>query len=197
MPVRPPNLTPACLRLGAALTLMAATAAVPAASPVPPETVAAQLRDAALAGHDIAYSWTSELTTRFGARPAGSANEQAAAEWAAARLKALGFDNAHIETFPITAWVRGEECAELIAPSHQPLVVAALGESPGTPPAGLEGDVVTFATLAELKAARPGTLLGKIAFVSNRMVRTQDGACYAPAVGARVEGPAASGNACA
>ena len=194
-PVSPPKLTARCLRLGAALTLLAVAVAVPAASPEAPETVATQLRDAALAGHDIAYAWTSELTTRFGPRPAGSANEQAAAEWAAARLKALGFDNVHIETFPITAWVRGEERAELIAPSHPPLVIAALGESPGTPPAGLEGDVVTFATLADLKAARAGSLLGKIAFVSNRMVRTQNGAGYGPAVEARVEGPEAAGKA--
>jgi Zn-dependent M28 family amino/carboxypeptidase len=193
--VRILNLAPALLRLIAAAALITAASAVAAASPVPPETVAAQLRDAALAGHDIAYAWTSELTTRFGARPAGSANEEAAAQWAAARLKALGFDNVHIETFPITAWVRGEERAELIAPSQQRLVVAALGESPGTPPTGVEGDVVSFATLAELKAAKPGSLLGKIAFVSNRMVRTQDGAGYGPAVAARVEGPEAAGKA--
>ncbi len=189
------NLTPACLRLGAALMLLTVSAGVDAAAAASPESVAAQLRDAALAGHDIAYAWTSELTTRFGARPAGSANEQAAAEWAAARLKALGFDNVHLETFPITAWVRGTEHAELIAPSRQPLVVAALGESPPTPAAGLEGDVVTFATLADLNAAPAGSLLGKIAFVSNRMVRVQDGAGYGPAVAARTEGPQAAGRA--
>ena len=76
-----------------------------------PETVAGQLRDAAMAGHDIAWSWVSELTTRFGPRPAGSSSEQQAAEWAAARLKALGFENVHIESFPLTAWVRGSERA--------------------------------------------------------------------------------------
>ncbi|HEY1875105.1 MAG TPA: hypothetical protein VGG67_11940 [Steroidobacteraceae bacterium] len=122
-----------------------------AASGPTPEIVAAQLRDAAIAGHDIAYSWVSELTTRFGPRPAGSANEQQAAEWAAARFKALGFENVHIESFPITAWVRGSESARLIAPSTQPLVVAALGESPPTPTGGLEGDVVIFPTLTDLK----------------------------------------------
>jgi hypothetical protein len=137
----------------------------------PPETVAVQLRDAAMAGHDIAYTWVSELTTRFGPRPAGSANEQAAAEWAAARLKDLGFDNVHIESFPITAWVRGTESAQLISPSVQPLTVAALGESPPTPAAGLEGDVMIFPTLEELKAAPAGALTGKIAMVTMRMVR--------------------------
>jgi carboxypeptidase Q len=160
-----------------------------AASVPSPEVVAGQLRDAAMAGHDIAYSWVSELTTRFGPRPAGSANEQQAAEWAAARLKALGFDNAHIESFPISAWVRGTESAQIIAPGAQPLVIAALGGSPPTPPGGLDGDVVLFPTLADLKAAAPGSLTGKIALVTQRTVRTQDGAGYSAAVQARTDGP--------
>ncbi|HYB34167.1 MAG TPA: M28 family peptidase [Steroidobacteraceae bacterium] len=142
-----------------------------------------------MAGHDIAYAWVSELTTRFGPRPAGSPGEQQAAEWAAARLKALGFDNVHLESFPITAWVRGSESAQIIAPDRQPLVIAALGESPPTPPAGLDGDVVLFATLSDLKAATPGALTGKIALVTQRMVRTQDGAGYSAAVQARTDGP--------
>ena len=176
------------LLTGAACCLGAAGYALAAAPPAA-ETVAAQLRDAALAGHDIAYSWTSELTTRFGARPAGSAHEQQAAEWAAARFKALGFENVHIETFPITAWVRGTESAELTAPSAQPLVIAALGESPPTPAAGLEGEVVIFPTFEELKAAAPGSLSGKIAMVALRMVRTEDGAGYSAAFAARADGP--------
>jgi hypothetical protein len=167
---------------------LAATDPRAAAGP-PPAVVAAQLRDAAIAGHDVAYSWVSELTTRFGPRPAGSASEQQAAAWAAARLKALGFENVHIESFPLTAWVRGSESAQLIAPSSQPLVVAALGESPPTPAGGLEGEVVIFATLTELKAAPPGSLSGKIAMVAQRMVRAQDGAGYNAAVKGRTDGP--------
>jgi len=169
--------------------LCAAAARALAATAPAPETVAAQLRDAAMAGHDIAYSWVSELSTRFGPRPAGSTNEQQAAEWAAARLKALGFENVHIETFPITAWVRGTESAQITAPSEQPLVIAALGESPPTPIAGLEGDVVIFPTLENLKAAAPASLNGRIAMVAQRMVRAQDGAGYGAAVLARIEGP--------
>jgi carboxypeptidase Q len=177
----------------ACFLLLAAGAALnAAAAPATPfaEEVAAQLRDAAMAGHDVAFSWVSELTSRFGPRPAGSVNERQAAEWAAARLKALGFEKVHIETFPITAWVRGTEHAELVAPSTQPLVVAALGESPPTPAAGLEGDVVIFPTFEALKAAAPGSLAGKIAMVSYRMVRMQDGAGYGPAFPIRTEGPA-------
>jgi len=160
-----------------------------AASGPSPEVVAAQLRDAAIAGHDIAYSWVSDLTTHIGPRPAGSASEHQAADWAAARLKALGFENVHIESFPMTAWVRGTESAQLIAPSQQPLVIAALGGSPPTPAAGLEGDVVIFPTLRDLKAAAPGSLNGKIAMVAQRMVRTQEGAGYSAAVPGRTDGP--------
>jgi carboxypeptidase Q len=154
------------------------------------EQVAVQLRDEALAGQDLAWDWVSELTTRFGPRPAGSDNEHRAAEWAAARFKALGFANVHIETFPITAWVRGVESAQIVAPVLQPLAIAALGESPATPAGGLEGEVVIFPTLADLKGAPPGSLTGKIAFVAARMVRTQDGEGYGAAVEARADGPA-------
>jgi carboxypeptidase Q len=177
--------------LGMLVPVLVCVAAADARAATAPaaEIVAAQLRDAAMAGHDIAYSWVSELTTRFGPRPAGSANEQQAAAWAATRLKALGFENVRIESFPITAWVRGSESALLIAPNAQPLVIAALGESPPTPAAGLEGDVVIFPTLTDLKAATPGSLTGKIAMVAQRMVRAQDGAGYGAAVVGRTDGP--------
>lgn len=183
-----PRHSPAALR-AAALLLLWSLPGAHAAAPVSPDTVAEQLREAALAGHSVAYSWVSELTTRFGPRPAGSLNEQRAAEWAAARLKALGFDNAHVERFALTAWVRGSESAALVGPVPQPLVVAALGESPPTAADGLDGDVVIFPSLAALQAAPPGALSGQVAMVNLRMVRTQDGAGYGAAVEARTEGP--------
>jgi carboxypeptidase Q len=185
------RLLPAAARRGAIATTLwvCLLASAGAATPPAPEAVAAQLRDAAMAGHSSAYAWVSELTTRFGPRPAGSVSEHQAADWSAARLKALGFENVHIERFPITAWVRGTESAAVTAPGTQPLTVAALGESPPTPPAGLDGAVVLFATLAELKTAAPGSLVGKIAMVNQRMVRTQDGAGYVATVGGRADGP--------
>ena len=184
-----------CALAAVALGLLTPTVIACAAArhPEPPPTdeqIAAELRDAALGGEDLAWDWVNELTTRFGPRPAGSESEHQAAEWAAARLKALGFANVHIESFPITAWVRGAESAQIIAPFAQPLVVAALGESPPTPPGGLEGEVVIFPTLADLKAAPAASLTGRIVFVAARMVRTQDGAGYGAVVEARTDGPA-------
>ncbi|MBX5463621.1 MAG: M20/M25/M40 family metallo-hydrolase [Steroidobacteraceae bacterium] len=153
------------------------------------ETIAATLRDKAL--HDpVAWDFVSELTTRIGPRPAGSAAERAAAEWSARKLEALGFENVHIESFPMTAWVRGAERAEIVAPSPQPLSAVSLGGAPATAPGGVEGEVVLFSTLDELMAAAPGSLAGKIAMVTFHMPRTQDGSGYGTAVLARSGGPA-------
>jgi carboxypeptidase Q len=152
------------------------------------EAIAHQLRDQALRD-PVAWDFVSELTTRIGPRPAGSPAERAAAEWSSKKLKALGFENVSIETFPMTYWVRGTERAEISAPFAQPVVVAALGGSPPTPAAGIEGEVVLFSTFDELKAAAPGSLAGKIALVTRAMPPTQDGSSYGVAGVARRDGP--------
>jgi carboxypeptidase Q len=152
------------------------------------ETIAATLRDKALRD-PVAWDFVSELTTRIGARPAGSAAERAAAEWSAQKLKALGFENVQIETFPMTAWVRGAERAEILTPFPQQLSAISLGGAPPTDAGGVEGEVVLFNTLDELTAAAPGSLTGKIAMVTFRMPRTQDGSGYSAAVAARSLGP--------
>ena len=173
------------------LGLCAVTLAAPVASSADnsSEAIAAQLRDRAMRGDSIAWDFVSELTTRIGPRPAGSASERAAADWAAKKLKALGFENVRIESFPMTSWVRGTERVEIVAPSPQPVVAAALGGSPPTPAAGVEGEVVLFSTFEELKAAAPGSLAGKIALVTRPMPPTQDGTAYGVTSAIRRDGP--------
>lgn len=171
------------------LTLGVGAALAANPPPTSPEAVAAQLRDKAMSGQSTAYAWVSELTTRVGPRPAGSTNEHLAADWAASQLKAYGFENVQVQPFPITAWNRGVERAELVAPNNQPLSALALGESPPTRAEGVEGEVVVFATLDDLIAAPKGSLTGKIAMVARHMVRTQNGAGYGPVVAARAKGP--------
>jgi len=153
------------------------------------EAIAHTLRDRATRGESVAWDVVSELTTRIGARPAGSAAERAAAEWSAARLRALGFENVRIESFPMTAWVRGVERAEITSPSPQSLTAVALGGSPPTPAGGVEGEVVLFPTLDDLRAAAPGSLAGKIAVITRRMPATQGGSSYGVTVAARSAGP--------
>lgn len=135
------------------------------------------LRDRALAGSE-AYALLESLTTEVGPRPAGSDAEHRAAEWAMAKLKAMGFSNVHSERFPVPGWTRGLETAEVVAPFPQRLIVTALGGSVATPPAGIEADVVLFPTYEAMLAQPVGALTGKIAVVTQPMPRTQDGSGY-------------------
>ena len=152
---------------------------------------AAAIRDAALK-ENIALDYVTQLTTRFGARPAGSKSEQDASAWAADYMRQHGFRNVRIEQFPLVGWERGEESASIVGARPQRLVVAALGHSPGTNGV-IEAEVVRFHTLEALNAAPAGSLAGKIAYVdAGQMVRMQDGAGYGPLTRIRGAGPAAA-----
>ncbi|MGZ3305590.1 MAG: M20/M25/M40 family metallo-hydrolase, partial [Asticcacaulis sp.] len=130
------------------------------APPLSPEDQAAVLRDDALKAN-AAYDWVEELTTRFGARPAGSASEKAAAEWAVQKLKTLGFDEAHLESFPLQLWKRGPESVEITAPFPQKLVGVSLGGSSATPAAGIEAEAAIFDTWQQFLDFK-GDVAGKI-----------------------------------
>ena len=171
-----------------ALTLVAAPAvAQDAASIARAETI----RDAAL-NRNIALDYVTQLTTRFGARPAGSKAEQDASAWAADYMRAHGFQNVRIEQFPLVGWERGEESGSIVGARPQRLVLAALGHSPGTNGV-IEADVVLFDSLEALNAAPAGSLTGKIAYVdAGQMVRMQDGSGYGPLTRIRGAGPAAA-----
>lgn len=183
------------MRLSARLlaaTALALSFAVPAvAQDAATVQRAERIRDAAIE-QNIALDYVTQLTTRFGARPAGSKSEQEAAAWAAGYMREHGFQNVRIETFPLVGWERGEESASIVGEHPQRLVVAALGHSPGTNGV-IEADVVRFTSLEALNAAPAGSLAGKIAYVdAGQMVRMQDGAGYGPLTRIRGAGPAAA-----
>ncbi len=136
------------------------------------------LRDAALAGRSPAWDILEGLTTEIGPRPAGSPAMRRAADWAVARMTALGFENVHKEPFTHDAWTRGAETAEVTAPFPQKLVIAALGGSVATPPQGIEAEVALFRSYDELLSAAPGSLNGRIAVVTQPMPRGGYGAYY-------------------
>ncbi|HEX5693519.1 MAG TPA: peptidase M28 family protein, partial [Arenimonas sp.] len=145
---------------------------------------AESLRERALRGSE-AWNVVESLTTEVGPRLAGTPADALAVEWAEAKLKAMGFDRVYREPVTFPVWLRHHERAQVLAPYPQPLVVTALGGSVGTGDTPLEAEVVAFATLDALKAAPEGSLEGKIALITNRMVRFKDGRGYGPAVGAR------------
>ena len=132
-----------------------------------------------------AYAIVESLTTEIGPRMAGSPAFDRAIDWAQAKFKALGYDRVYLEPVTFPVWERRQESASVLTPYPQRLVITALGGSVGTGEHPLEAEVVEFATLDALKAAPDGSLAGKIAYISNRMLREKDGSGYGPAVAAR------------
>jgi len=146
-----------------------------------------QLKDTTLQS-DLSYELIESLTTEVGNRMMGTPGDEKAVRWAQEKMKALGFDKVWTEEISNELWLRGEAKAKIVSPYPQNMVVLALGGSVGTPEKGITAPVAHFATLDDLKAAKPGSLEGKIAFVSYRMERHIDGHGYGAAVGTRVVG---------
>lgn len=153
---------------------------------------AEQIRDGALEANR-ALEIVTEITTRFGPRPAGSASEQAAAAWAADWMRDNGFRNVRIEEFPLIGWDRGQDSGAVVGRFAQPLAVAALGHSPATPEGGVEAEVVRFTSLESLQAASERDVRGRIVFIDlGQMLPMQDGSGYGPQTRVRGLGPAAA-----
>src|ERR1700675_3934889 len=137
----------------------------------------------------VAFDFVESLTTEIGQRLAGTEAHRRAVAWAEAKLKAAGFENVHSEPFTFPAWIRGAESAEIVGSVPQHLAVTALGGSVATDPNGIEAEIALFRTYDDLLAAVPGSLTGKIAVVTQRMVRAQDGSGYGAANAIRRRGP--------
>jgi carboxypeptidase Q len=148
---------------------------------------AAALREAGLADTE-AWRLIEALTTEIGARPAGSAADARAAQWALAQTKRLGLAAGRIDAFPLKVWQRGPAAARLVAPVPQPLVMAALGNSVAAPAGGIEGEVAWYADLAALRADTSERARGRIVFIDQRTERWRDGRGYGAAVPARTLG---------
>jgi len=137
---------------------------------------------------DLSYQIIESLTTEVGNRLMGTPGDQKSIVWAVEKMKALGFDKVWTEEVTSTQWLRGEAKARVVAPYPQNMVALALGGSVGTGEQGIIAEIAHFKTLADLKAAKPASIAGKIAFVSYRMERHIDGHGYGKAVGTRVQG---------
>ena len=128
--------------------------------------VMARIRDAAL--HDpYAMDELRHLTGNIGPRLSGSPQAQAAVEYVAAEMRALGA-KVTLEKAMVPHWVRGRETAELTewpgktAGTTQTIVLTALGGSVATPPEGITADVVAVDNWQQLRALPEGSLKGKI-----------------------------------
>jgi len=173
-------------------TLLSVTVAIAAPSKVLSSSQEAELlalKNTALTS-DLSYELVESLTTEVGPRMMGTPGDAKAIAWAIDKMKALGFDKVWTEEVITTQWYRGEAKARILAPYPHNVVAIALGGSVGTGNEGITGDIVHFEDFAALKAAKKGSLTGKIAFVSYQMTRHIAGKGYGAAVGTRVNGAA-------
>lgn len=172
--------------IGAPLAAQNTPAPLPAPVLVDPRVAA--LRDRALTDQ---YAWqvVEGLTTEVGQRLAATEAEERARIWAVARLATLGFSNVRIEPFTMPVWTRGAESAEIISPFPQKLAITALGYSGSSGPAGVTGEVIAFDSVDALRTAPDSAVRGKIAFIDNNMVPTQDGLGYGQFGAPRRQGP--------
>ncbi|MDH3367962.1 MAG: M28 family metallopeptidase [Gemmatimonadota bacterium] len=122
--------------------------------------VADRIIDAALADSS-AYARLSKLVDRFGHRLSGSANLERALDWIVDEMERDGLENVRGEPVMVPHWVRGAESAELIEPRRRALPMSGLGGSVGTPPGGIEAEVVVVGSWDELEA-RAEEARGKI-----------------------------------
>ena len=115
--------------------------------------------------HALADSSTFErlayLTDTFGPRFSGSENLEQAIDWIVAEMQADGLENVRKEEVLVPHWVRGAESLTLLTPREADMQILGLGGSIGTPPEGIEGDVLVVNSFDELRE-RAAEAAGKI-----------------------------------
>ena len=114
------------------------------ASPTEDGTLSALTAIAGTAMMDpYAYTTLQELSDEIGGRVTGTTQDARAIEWGLARMRALGLQNVHKETWVLSrGWSRISAGAELTAPIQRRLHVSSLGWVGSTPKGGVEAKVV-------------------------------------------------------
>jgi Zn-dependent M28 family amino/carboxypeptidase len=151
---------------------------------------------------DYAYRQVAHLTENIGARPTGSSQARAAAEYVAAELRKLGLA-VRLQPVTVPHWVRGAETAfiteypEMVPGTTQKIVLTALGGSTSTPPDGLTAEVVSVNTFDELTALGRDRVAGKIVLFNEIFDKEKAAAglafaAYGEAVRYRGAGPKAA-----
>ncbi|MEQ8410861.1 MAG: M28 family peptidase [Erythrobacter sp.] len=172
-------MTKTLLPLAAALCLAAPLSAQSQADAPGGHVDLAVAASEALENDTLAWDFVEGLTTEVGPRQAGTEAERRGREWAMDWLRAHGFANVASEPFAMDTWVPGDVWkARITAPFAQELIVQPLGNSAATAEGGIEGEVVFFPSVDDLRAAPAGSLAGKIAYVSHQMRPAMDGSHY-------------------
>jgi carboxypeptidase Q len=142
------------------------------------------------------YEDLRHLCKDVGVRLSGSAEAQMAVEWSERTMQKYGFDKVYLQEIKVSHWERGTTESGWIRTKKEGLIkvhMLALGGSIGTDGL-LEGDIVEFKHLDELKKAKRSQVEGKIVFINQPMDQQQIntfkayGGCYAIRGNGAVEG---------
>ncbi len=137
---------------------------------------------AAATSSDFAWQRLAYLTDTFGSRLSGSRSLEDAIDWVAAQMQKDGLEGVHEEPVNVPHWVRGAESLEMVTPRQHRLPLLGLGLSVGTPPDGIEADLIVVESFVELER-RAAEVRGRIVLF-NAPFRG-----YGPTVAYRVNGP--------
>ena len=96
----------------------------------------------------FAWDRLALLGDTFGHRLSGSRALEHAIAWAVAEMKKDGLENVRAEPVKVPHWVRGSESLEIVTPHRSALAMLGLGNSVGTPAAGIEAEVLVVANFA-------------------------------------------------
>ncbi|MCC6525676.1 MAG: M20/M25/M40 family metallo-hydrolase [Polyangiaceae bacterium] len=136
-----------------------------------------QLRQGA---RDASRAWDLlvSLNDDVGPRFTGTPGEAAGVAWALAAAGRAGLANVRTEPAECTRWERGAARADILEPTSQAIVVAALGGSVPTPAGGLEAELVVVPSLDALHQLGRAGVEGRIVYIHHLMPRLRDGTGY-------------------
>ncbi len=106
---------------------------------------------AAATADQFAWNRLALLTDLFGHRLSGSASLEAATAWVADQIRKDGLDAVWTDPVKVPKWVRGQESLETVAPRAHRIPMLGLGMSVGTPPDGLEAELLVVTNFGELE----------------------------------------------
>lgn len=118
-----------------------------------------------------AYENLRSLCKDIGARLSGSAEAAMAVEWSKQKMESYGFDSVYLQPIMVPHWERGTKEAGWIRTKKGNLIkvnILALGGSVSTNGV-LEGEVIVFNHLDELKASTSKVVKNKIVFINQPM----------------------------
>lgn len=101
---------------------------------------------------DFAWQRLAELTDTIGHRLSGTPQLNRAIEWALAEMQKDGLENVHAEPVMVPRWVRGHERAEIVSPAPHAIAMLGLGDSVGTPAAGVQAEALVVSSFEVLDA---------------------------------------------